>query len=330
MTGLRRGMRNRVAGATLMALALGLVATADMAVLAAPARAEDGTVQEIRLRKLEAEVRALQRQVFPGGDGTLFPADGAKPAAAAQAGVPATTAVTDLLTRVDALEAQNARLTAQNEEIGNRLRQLETRPIASTEAGTQTAGQPLPEPKAEPAPTPLVDGKSATANNLAAMTAKPAPAKPAPQAKPPASRVAAVKAIVKPQNTDAGEDEYSYGVRLWTAKFYPEAAQQLKLFLDKYPRHSRVSYARNLLGRAYLDDGKPNEAAPWFLQNYQADKRGERAADSLLYLAKAMVAMKDVNRACIALAEFADSYKADTAGRLKAEYAATRDSVKCN
>jgi hypothetical protein len=38
-----------------------------------------------------------------------------------------------------------------------------------------------------------------------------------------------------------------------------------------------VSYARNLLGRAYLDDDKPREAAPWFLQNYQADKKGDRA-----------------------------------------------------
>jgi TolA-binding protein len=47
-----------------------------------------------------------------------------------------------------------------------------------------------------------------------------------------------------------------------------------------------VSYARNLLGRAYLDDGKPREAAPWFLQNYQADKKGARASDSLLYLAR--------------------------------------------
>jgi hypothetical protein len=39
---------------------------------AIPAQAQEGTVGEIRIRKLEAEVRALQRQVFPGGDTKLF------------------------------------------------------------------------------------------------------------------------------------------------------------------------------------------------------------------------------------------------------------------
>ena len=324
MTSLQRGRHPRLAGLALMAMATSATLLTDFTLWASPAVAQESTVQEIRLRKLEAEVRALQRQVFPGGDGKMFPADGA--GASASGGVPATTAVTDLLTRVDALEAQNARLTSQNEEIGNRLRQLEARGGA---APAPTAGPVAPVIKGEPAPapTPLVAEKSATATMTSAMTSKPATALPA---KPSAQRVAAVKAIIKPQTSDAGEDEYSYGVKLWQAKFYPEAQQQLKLFLDKYPKHSRVTYARNLLGRAYLDEGKPREAAPWFLLNYQSSKRGERAADSLVFLAQAMIEMKDTNRACIALAEFADTYKTEAAGRLKAQYATTRDTVKCN
>jgi TolA-binding protein len=118
-------------------------------------------------------------------------------------------------------------------------------------------------------------------------------------------------------------------IKLWEAKFYPEAQQQLKLYLDQYPKHKRVSYARNLLGRAYLDDGKPREAAPWFLQNYQADKKGARASDSLLYLSAAMIELKDINRACIALGEFADGYPAE-AGALKSAYDGIRAKVKCN
>jgi TolA-binding protein len=138
-----------------------------------------------------------------------------------------------------------------------------------------------------------------------------------------------VRAIEKPATGDAGDDEYSYGFRLWDAKFFPEAQQQLKIFVDRYPRHSRISFGRNLLGRAFLDDGKPREAATWFLQNYQGDKRGARAPDSLLYLAESMRQLKDTSRACIALAEFSESYAAEAAGRLKSQYDATRNGLKC-
>ncbi|HMT46593.1 MAG TPA: tetratricopeptide repeat protein, partial [Novosphingobium sp.] len=118
--------------------------------------------------------------------------------------------------------------------------------------------------------------------------------------------------------------------RLWEAKFYPEAQQQLKLFMEKYPRHARASYARNLLGRSYLDAGDPTEAASWFYQNYQADKRGDRAPDSLLFLAESMRRREDTRRACIALAQFADDYPKEAAGRLKTQYDATRGALKCS
>ena len=339
MTGLQSSRQNRLVKLVSLTLVLGGCTMAT--ILATPAMAQENTVQEIRLRKLEAEVRALQRQVFPGGDGKFFPADGtAQSPATPQAGVPATTAVTDLLTRVDALEAQNARLTSQNEEIGNRLRQLEGRgavATSSTATTTPAATSPVaaPVPKPAPAPTPLIDDKTATATNTAAMTGKgatdkPVPAKPALPTKPSPQRIAAVKAIIKPQTKDAGEDEYSYGLKLWQAKFYPEAEQQLKLFLDKFPKHPRVEYARNLMGRAFLDEGNPLEAAKWFYQNYKANKNGERAPDSLLYLSISMVQLKDTTKACIALGEFTDRFAKEAAGRLKAPYVETRDSVKCS
>ena len=102
------------------------------------------------------------------------------------------------------------------------------------------------------------------------------------------------------------------------------------MMVDKYPRHARISHARNLLGRAFLDDGKPRDAASWFLQNYQANKTGERAPDSLLYLAESMRQLKDTSRACIALAEFGETYPREAAGRLREQYTATRGGVKCN
>jgi TolA-binding protein len=299
---------------------------------AVPASAQSDA--EVRLRKIEAEVRALQRTVFPGGDGKYFPpqiAPGSTPAVTP--GTPASTPVTDLLARVEAIEAQLARLTAASEENANRIAKLE-RAVAATTAVTAASSAATTA-----AATPAAPAASTPSANLAAMTGgasgavapKPASAAPATTApKPPsAERVAAVKAVAKPATGDAADDEYSYGFRLWEAKLYPEAQQQLKLYLNKYPKHPRVSFARNLLGRAYLDEGKPRDAASWFLQNYQADKKGDRAPDSLLYLADAMKRLGDTNRACIALGQFADDYAAEAAGRLRSQYEALRGGTKC-
>lgn len=302
-----------------------VVASLALAGAAVPAAAlAQDAATEARLKKAEAEIRALQRKVFPGGDGKYFEPQisTAQPTASTAAGAPSTTAVTDILARLDAMESQIARLTAQTEENTNAIRQMGTRLGAlEVTAGAAAAAE---KPAAADA-------------NLAAMTggaSRPTPAPtPAPAAKPAgptAERLAAVQAITKPQTDDPGDDEYSYGFRLWDAGFYPEAEQQLSLFVEKYPRHARISYGRNLLGRAYLDDGKPKEAAPWFLKNYQTDKQGARAPDSLLYLAEAMMAMKDTKRACIALAEFADTYPAIASGRLRSQYEGDRAKVKCN
>lgn len=316
--------------------------------IAAPAVAQSTVDKAVdaRLRKVEAEVTALQRQVFPGGDGKYF-APQVQPGTttATPLGTPASTPVTDILARMESLESQVQRLTAQQEENTNKMSKVEAR-LAALEmaAAPPPSGAPaqLAPSAAAPAaglPAATMPSASLPAAALPAGTSlgaapkpaatKPATTKPAANA-PSAQRLAAVKKVKRPQTDDPADDEYSYGYRLWEAKFYPEAQQQLKLFLQKYPKHKRVSFARNLLGRAYLDEGNPREAASWFLQNYQADKRGERASDSLLFLAESMRQLKDTNRACVALAQFAEDYAKDAAGRLKTQYDAVRAGVKCN
>lgn len=309
---------------------------------AAPAFAQDANTNA-RLNKVEGEVRALQRKVFRGTDGKYFePEITSRPAPVTTPGGPASTPVSDLLTRMDAVEAQMARLTAQVEQNTNRIGQLEEKLAAGVPVAAP-AVTPAPAPQSNldamsgnAAPTPARPPVGATPTAIAPVarpgTATPAPA-PAPAARPaaaPSSRVEAVKAIAKPQSADPGDDEYSYGYRLWEAKFYPEAQQQLKLYLEKYPRHARASWGRNLLGRAYLDDNNPGEAAKWFLQNFQTDKRGDRAPDSLLYLGVSMKQLKDTKRACIALAEFSETYAAEAAGRLSGLYNSTRSGLTCS
>ncbi|WP_232725855.1 tetratricopeptide repeat protein [Qipengyuania seohaensis] len=285
-----------------------------------PAAAQDDS--QTRIRKLEAEVRALQRKVFPGGDGRYFePEISGQPAARPSVSTTtSTTAVTDILARLDALETQLQRLTAQYEVGGNAMRLLEER-IEALEAANAPA----------PSPTPAATTTSGTASTTRPATSStPTPTPTPAAAQPSAERVAAVQAIAKPQTDDAADDEYSYGYRLWDAGFFPEAQQQLTLFVERYPSHWRATYGRNLLGRAYLDDGKPNDAAPWFLRNYQADKNAPRAGDSLLYLAEAMIALDDTKRACIALAEFGETYPALAAGRLQGQYERNLGRVTCS
>lgn len=314
---------------TAIRAAAGLAVAATVATSPVPSMAQD--VSEARIRKIEAEIRALQRNVFPGGDGTFFEpqistADGANRPSASNP--TSTTAVTDILARLDAIELQLQRLTALSEENTNAIALLDER-VAALEARPVTPVEPEPE-------------VGATDNNLSAMTGgetevateevAEAPAEDVPPASsgPSAERLAAVQEITKPQTDDAADDEYSYGFRLWNAGFYPEARQQLSRFVESYPDHWRVTWGRNLLGRAFLDDGMPEEAARWFLRNYQADRTAPRAPDSLLFLAESMIAMDDARRACIALAEFGDTYPAIASGRLSDRYQANRSKVTCD
>lgn len=305
-------------------------------IIATPALAQTaGEVSlETRVRKVESEVSALQRVVFPGGDGRFFPQIQPAQGAAAPAGTPASNPNTDMLTRMDALEGQMARLTSQVEEDRNRLDKLEARLVA-LETGKATGSDVAAGTASSSNLAAMTGGASAAAPAAQVAAAKPAtaPAAAKPAAKaadPSAQRIAAVRAVEKPQTQDPADDEYSYGFRLWEAKFYPEAQQQLKLYLNKYPKHARGSFARNLLGRAYLDDGNPREAASWFLQNYKANPKGERAADSVLMLAESMRQLKDTNRACVALDQFEREFAKDGAGRLKTQYDATKRGLKCS
>jgi len=293
-------------------------------VLAVPAGAQD---EEARLRRIEAEVRALQRSVFPGGDGRYFPPEvvtGQQPAQPQPVpGTPSGGALTDVLARLDAIEAQMARLTERSEQGAYQLTELQDR-VEALETAPAPGPAPLPPTGVIPAPG------STTGGGTGGSTAATPVDSVAPAGAPSPERVAAVQAIAKPATDDAGDDEYTYGFRLWEAGFYPEAQQQLALFLERYPSHPRVTYGRNLLGRAYLDNGQPREAATHFFENYQSDRQAARAPDSLLYLAEAMIAIGDTNRACIALAEFGDTYPALATGRLLEQYERNRARVTCS
>lgn len=292
---------------------------------ASPAAAQAAPL-EPRVKKLESEMRAVQRKVFPGGSDRFFEAEISAPAAGpSTTGVSASAPLTDLLQRVDTLETQITRLTAQTEENGFKIGQLEKRLVLLEDQARQTAAAAA---AASAPPAGSVPAGSAGAGAGTARATTPVSASAA-AAAPSAERVAAVSAIEKPQTADAGEDAYLYGYRLWEAKFLPEAQAQLRFTLEKHPKHKRSSYTRNLLGRAYLDDGKPSAAAKMFAENYEKEPKGDRAPESLYFLGDALIKLNEKAKACVAFAELAEVYPDVAAGRLSDRLAAGRRNAGC-
>ena len=292
--------------------------------VSSPAFAQD----DVRIRKLEQEVKALQRKVFPGGAGPYFEPEIVAPQA--QPVGPSNTAgpVTDLLARMDAVESALQSLTAQVETNSNAMRLLTER-VETLEAGSMPPSDALvpfdggaangnatpssPAPTASPNASP-----NATGNNMAAMTGGAA------------TGATAVAAVEKPSTGDDADDTYVYGYRVWEAKQYPAAREQLQKVVNVYPNHRRASWARNLIGRSWLDEGQASRAGEAFLQNYLADRSGERAPDSLLYLSRATLALGNKSKSCEALAEFRRVYPAEANGRLSSLNLQTGREAGCD
>ncbi len=223
-------------------------------------------------------------------------------------GLPASSSAADQTARIDAMEAQLARLTGQVEEGNYKVRQLETELAASRRAfeSRVAALEGAATPAADPAPS--------------AAIARPEPRKVA----------AAEPASTGPIATgDAGEDAYLTGFRMWEEKQFGPAQKTLEAAAKKYPKHRRASYALNLAGRAYLDDDKPATAAKLLLSNYQTNPKGDRAADSLYFLGQALVQLKKGPEACKVYDELQDVYGPTMRDWLKQRLPKAREDAKC-
>jgi TolA-binding protein len=310
-----------------------LVAALMAASVAVPAVAQRAETTEKRLDRIEQQLRAVQRKVFPQGAGQEVTPE-VTPAipAASPMGVPATTPVADLTARLDALEAQLRQLTGQVEENGHRLRLAEeavaqlretttSRLAALEQAETarkdQQAAAPVPVlPEAVPEPRP-VRHTAAAAKKKASLTD---PEWVSARETPPAPEPAAA---------GGAEAAYNEGFRLWEQKKYGEAIRKLEAVVRTYPKDRYASWAGNLIGRAYLDDGNPTAAAQALLANYEANSKGERAADSLFFLGQALLQLKKPNDACKAYDELHDVYGASLRPWLKERLPAARAAAHC-
>lgn len=150
-----------------------------------------------RVDRIERELRAVQRRVFPGAQDGLFqpevqPAD----TAAMPSGISGATPVAELTARVDAIEGQVARLTEQVEQSTFRQRELEA---AIARLRTELSGR-IDRIEAGPAAAPASEGAAGTP-----VAVTPAPATPAPAPRPAATSPAPVPvpSVTRPAPTPA-------------------------------------------------------------------------------------------------------------------------------
>ena len=279
---------------------------------------------EQRIERLERQVNEMQRQVFPKGR----PADTAgfsdEPAASQSS-------VLTLSQRLDSVERQMTDLLRQSEENGNRLQQVaadvaklrtdQDQRIAALEQRINEAASAAPvqapvEPTAKPTPPKPTTTKppksTGTTKGETASIGGPSPESPTATA------------------ADAGEDAYSQGFHLWEAGNYDQAIASLRAFTAAYPKHKRVSYANNLIGRSLLSKGNARAAAEAFLANYRGNPGGDRAPDSLLGLGQSLMALGQPGQACKAYQELDAVYGAKIRPDLKKQETEAKAQAQCS
>ncbi len=317
---------------------------------AAPALAQSDDQLPRRVDALEKQMHAVQRKVFPGGNPDYFEPQIAPPSAApADAGSPAGTPLSDLTGRVGALEQQVQTLTNQAEQNDHRLTVLEQQfaklkgdtdyRLNAIEGGAGGAAVGAAAAQGRQGGPPPASADDQSAAPFGPQGRKPTGGK----APPPADTMADEAGDAAPapgsvgsapppalaKTGDPAEDGYMLGYSLWTQKRYADAETQLSQVATKYPKSKRASYAQNLLGRSYYDDGQLSEAAKAFYASYKQFPRGDRAPDSLYYLGQTLARLNKKADACQAYGEFQDVYGATANATLKARVAQGRTDAKC-
>jgi TolA-binding protein len=283
---------------------------------AAPAQTTDVAKIDKRVNKLESEMRAVQRKVFPGGDPRFFEpeiqAPAATPAPPPQ-GLPASAPIADLSARVDALEGQLRTLTGQVEAQQFKLRQLEEG-FARMKGDVEFRLNALEKPAGEAAPAET------------SPTAVVPPPAGVPAAKPATPKPAAPAAPVK--GASANED-WAAAAPVVRAKDWPAVESAMAAFIANWPSASQIPQARLNLGRSFAGRNQHAAAAKVFLELYQTAPRTIQAPEGLLGLATALNGLAKPKDACKVLAELDSVYGATLKPAQQEAAKAQRTKAKC-
>lgn len=272
--------------------------------LAGPVLAQDRaqSLADIRaeLQKLASDLQSLRSELVSGGAPALQAAGGGS-----------------ALERMDAMEAAMTQLTAQTEELQNRINRvvadgtnrigdLEFR-LVELEGGdvsnlpiTATLGQPG---SAAPAP------------------AAPAPAAPAPDAAaaPVVDTAGASMAVNEQADFDRAQEVLGQGD-------FRRAADLFAAFAQSYPGGPLTVTALFQRAEALRQLGDTKGQAQSYLDAYNADPEGSRAAEALLALGRSLADLGQMSEACVMLSEVGARFPRSQAA---ADAANTMQGLQC-
>jgi len=279
---------------------------------------------EGRVGKLESEMRAVQRKVFPGGSSRFFEPEITVPdeAPVSPGGVPASNPITDLSQRVGEMEKQLRTMTGQTEANTYKLRQLETA-LEKMRGDTEFRLNAL---EGNP-PTPAAAAAAAgAAGAVSVVTPATSGAAPVTVVTPPAATVGAAAPAKAATAAEAWQGAYAQVV----SKNWPTTESLMTAYLVDWPRSTRIPQAQYWLGRSYAERNQHAQAADAYLKVYNNHPRSERAPDALLGLAGALIGIKNPQQACRVLGELDSVYGAQLGAGQKTEAQTLRGRAKCS
>jgi tol-pal system protein YbgF len=156
-----------------------------------------------------------------------------------------------------------------------------------------------------------------------------APAQPGyPPAQPgyPPPAAGAGAATLPPSATP--RDEFDLGIGYMQRKDYALAEQTMKSFAAKYPSDPLLGDAQYWLGESYFQRQQYRDSAEAFLAVTTKYDKSAKAPDALLRLGQSLAALKEKEAACAAFGEVGRKYPRASAG-VKAAVDREQKRVKC-
>jgi TolA-binding protein len=281
-----------------------------MALSGRPVRAQvesrEGIALQNQILELRRQMQTLQDQSGRGGG---------SPTALGRGTYPPTTGggsdlVTQLLSRVDALEEQVRQLRGRIDETQNTVqrqgadlgKRIDDMAFQTQNPTVGTPSRPGPAPMQPAPPVPAMSPPG----NLTLMPTPGAPGVPPP--------VPLTQPGIPVRRTP--ELAIQDGNAALARRDYPAAEQAAREVLTGSRTSPRVYDAQFLLAEALMGQRQYSQAAIAYDDSYNRSKRGAHAPEALLGLANSLIAINEKRAAC------------DTLTKLHAEYPAPRPDIR--
>ena len=346
---------------------LGMAAAVAVFAAAWPALSQDADLRGLldRLQRLERDIQTLNVGIARGGPAPASAGPGgATSPMPADFGPGLTQTVARMEVRLTALEDEARTATGQAEQVGHQLEQINQRldkligdmdyrlgvlekgqaelqaHAQGGAASAQAASAGGPGTAAVPPPVPVQTGRPGAAGPsfatppgiLGTLPRQDAerigqggsPTAPAGDA---AAQQAAVQPSVLPQGTP--KDQYAYAFGLLRQTRYDEAEAALKAFLKANANDPLTGNARYWLGESFYVRADYVKAAEVFLEGYQKEPKGSKAADTLLKLGMSLSNLDKKREACAAFDKLTKEF-ADVPANIQRVVQRERQKNACN